>query len=299
MRKRYYVFFVARDEEGELRKIHIPMHYLYVFLAGALLGMFVITGMAGSYTRMLMKVAHFNQLRSEKEALKQRASTLEKVAKEKEIEAATLSSLAGEVSQLYGLKNDPPTPASNNEDSDAIFNSSIHRLNRLRNSAMNGTAMNLFGLSPGETYSDWLHLASSPSLWPVEGHVTGSFGERIDPFNGEGAFHNGLDISTGYGQPVHAPADGRVSFAEIMNGYGRVVILEHSHGISTRFGHLSGFAVSEGQFVHRGEVIGFVGRSGRSTGPHLHYEVRINDTPVNPHRYLRATAHTSATEGSD
>jgi len=298
MRKRYYVFFVARDEEGELRKIHIPMHYLYVFLAGALLGMFVVTGMAGSYARMLMKVAHFNQLRTEKEALKVRANTLEKVAKEKEIEAATLSSLAGEVSQLYGLKNDPP-PATSQDEADPFFASSLHRLYRLRDNAMSGTPMKLFGLAQGETYSDWVNLASSPSLWPVEGQLTGSFGERIDPFNGEGAFHNGVDISTAYGNVVRAPAEGRVSFAENMNGYGRVVILEHTHGISTRFGHLSGFAVSEGQLVHRGEVIGYVGRSGRTTGPHLHYEVRINDTPVNPYRYLRSNIHVQAAEGSD
>ena len=129
--------------------------------------------------------------------------------------------------------------------------------------------------------------------------MTGSFGERIDPLNGEGAFHNGLDISTSYGEPVRAPAEGRVSFAETMTSYGRLIILEHSHGISTRYGHLSGFAVTEGQWVQRGAVIGYVGRSGRTTGPHLHYEVRINDTPVNPHRYLRSTSHVPVAEGSD
>ena len=96
LRKRYYVLLVARDGEGQLRKIPIPLHYIYVFLAGALIGMFTITGMAGSYTRMLMKVARFNQLRTEKEALKSRYSKLEKVAQEKEIQAASLGSLAGE-----------------------------------------------------------------------------------------------------------------------------------------------------------------------------------------------------------
>src|SRR5947209_12189091 len=107
MRKRYYVLFVARGEEGELRKIHIPMHYLYVFLIGAVAGMFVVTGMAGSYGRMLMKVARYNQLRSEKDALKEQASKLQQVARERELQAASLSSLAGEVSQLYGLKSEP------------------------------------------------------------------------------------------------------------------------------------------------------------------------------------------------
>jgi len=275
------------------------MHYLYVFLAGALIGMFTITGMAGSYGRMLMKVARFNQLRTEKDALKQRANTLEQVAKEKELQAASLSSLAGEVSQLYGLKSQPIIESAAAPSTDQQFARSLDRFHELRNSAMNGTPINLFGLNRGESFADWLNLAASPSLWPVEGRVTGSFGERIDPFNGEGAFHNGVDISTGYGEPVRAPADGTVAYADTMNGYGRVIILEHSHGISTRYGHLSGFAVTEGQVLRRGEVLGYVGRSGRSTGPHLHYEVRINDTPVNPHRYLRTTTHSSISEGSD
>jgi murein DD-endopeptidase MepM/ murein hydrolase activator NlpD len=130
---------------------------------------------------------------------------------------------------------------------------------------------------------------AAPTLWPVEGRVTGSFGERIDPFNGEGAFHSGIDISSNYGERVLAPAEGIVIFADFMGGYGRAVVLDHGHGISTRYGHLASFAVISGQHVRRGDVIGYVGLSGRSTGPHLHYEVRINDTPVNPYKYLRMT----------
>ena len=107
MRKRFYILFVARDAEGQLRKIPIPIHYLYVFLAGALIGMFTITGMAGSYTRMLWKVASFNQLRSEKKALQTRYTQLEQVNHEKDIQVASLGSLANEVSVIYGLKPNP------------------------------------------------------------------------------------------------------------------------------------------------------------------------------------------------
>jgi murein DD-endopeptidase MepM/ murein hydrolase activator NlpD len=88
---------------------------------------------------------------------------------------------------------------------------------------------------------------------------------------------------------VIAPADGVVAFADMLGGYGRALVLDHGHGITTRYGHLANFAVATGQHVRRGDTIGYVGRSGRSTGPHLHYEVRINDTPVNPHKYLRMT----------
>jgi murein DD-endopeptidase MepM/ murein hydrolase activator NlpD len=117
--------------------------------------------------------------------------------------------------------------------------------------------------------------------------VTGSFGERIDPFNGEGAFHTGIDISSPTGTPIMAPADGIVIATSFVNGYGRAIIIDHGYGMSTLYGHLSGFAVAERESVHRGDVIGFVGSSGRSTGSHLHYEVRIHNTPVNPHKYLR------------
>ena len=139
------------------------------------------------------------------------------------------------------------------------------------------------------TPADWLRANSAPNLWPVEGPITGSFGERTDPFNGEGAFHSGVDISASVGQPVMAPADGIVVFADFSGGYGRAIILDHGHGVTTRYGHLASFGVTAGQYVHRGDTIGYVGLSGRSTGPHLHYEVRINDTPVNPHKYLRIT----------
>jgi murein DD-endopeptidase MepM/ murein hydrolase activator NlpD len=120
----------------------------------------------------------------------------------------------------------------------------------------------------------------------VRGRITSSFGERIDPFMGEGAFHDGIDIGVGYGTPVHVTADGLVVFAGIENGYGRTVIVDHGHGIRTLYAHMSSLAVTVGQRIDRGEVVGYVGDSGRSTGPHLHYEVRVNRSPVNPYRYL-------------
>jgi murein DD-endopeptidase MepM/ murein hydrolase activator NlpD len=132
-------------------------------------------------------------------------------------------------------------------------------------------------------------LASAPSLWPLQGPIMSSFGERTDPFNGEGAFHRGVDISGGYGQAIIAPADGVVEEVGTRNGYGKTIAINHGHGYSTLFGHMSGFAVTVGQHVQRGDVIGYVGLSGRSTGPHVHYEVHINDVAVNPHKYMRMT----------
>lgn len=296
MRKRFYILFVARDDDGQLRKIPIPVHYLYIFVVGAAVGFLSLTGIASSYMRMLLKVSSYNQLRTEKEDLKSRYSRLEQVAKERDVQVASLGSLASEVSSLYGLKSDPILVSGADEQvRNSEVSSSLDQLYALKSSALTGattTGISL-GLTRNVTTADWVRANAAPNVWPVEGQVTGSFGERIDPFNGEGAFHTGIDIAAMVGQSVVAPADGTVQFADFLGGYGRAIILEHGHGIATRYGHLSAFAVAPGQQVHRGEVIGYVGLSGRSTGPHLHYEVRINDTPVNPYKYLRITvAHT-------
>lgn len=283
MRKRFYIMLVARNAEGELLKIPVPLHYAYVFIAGALIGMLTITGMAGSYTRMLLKTQRFNQLRTEKEALKSQYSQLEQIAQENQLQAQSLTSLAGEVSSLYGLK---PDPAFQDDDP---ASASLQQFYALRMTAMTGAAAVGIGMGDIRDAStrDWLRLAQAPTLWPVQGRVSGSFGERIDPFSGEGAFHRGMDIAAPVGSRIIAPADGVVRFAQLVNGYGRTVLIDHGNGISTLFGHMSAYAVTPGELVHRGDTIGYVGQSGRSTGPHLHYEVRIFNTPVNPKPYLR------------
>jgi murein DD-endopeptidase MepM/ murein hydrolase activator NlpD len=294
LRKRFYIMLVARNAEGELLKIPIPLHYVYVFIAGALIGMLTITGMAGSYTRMLVKTQQFNRLRDEKKALKENYAQLEQIAQQNQLQAQSLSSLAGEVSSLYGLKPD----AALAEDDPA--SASLQQFYALRMTAMNGAAS--IGIGMGDTkeasLGDWMRLAAAPTLWPVQGRITGSFGERIDPFSGEGAFHRGVDISAEIGTRIIAPADGVVQYADLMNGYGRTVTLDHGNGITTLYGHLSGFAVSPGETIHRGDTLGYVGSSGRSTGPHLHYEVRIFNTPVNPHKYLLFTVTQQVASGA-
>jgi len=292
LRKRFYIFFVARDEAGQLRKISIPVQYLYILLVGAAIAGLSLTGIVSSYARMLRKVSHYNQLRDEEAQLKDRYSHLEQQAKERDIQVASLGSLASEVSALYGLKSDPTmVVAANDHIQKAQVDSSLNQLYALRTTALTGAASVgiSMGLTKNSTTSDWMRANAAPNLWPVEGQITGSFGERIDPFNGEGAFHSGVDISAEVGSPVIAPADGVVTYADFLGGYGRAVMVDHGHGISTRYGHLAAFAVAAGQQIHRGDTIGYVGLSGRSTGPHLHYEVRINDTPVNPYKYLRIT----------
>jgi murein DD-endopeptidase MepM/ murein hydrolase activator NlpD len=129
-------------------------------------------------------------------------------------------------------------------------------------------------------------LASTPSLWPARGWVTSDFGVRLDPYTAERMMHRGLDIATAQGQPVHSPSDGTVVFAGTEGGYGKVLVIDHGYGVKTRYGHLSEIFVRLGERVKRGARVAAVGNTGRSTGPHLHYEVRVNGIPENPRKFI-------------
>jgi murein DD-endopeptidase MepM/ murein hydrolase activator NlpD len=129
-------------------------------------------------------------------------------------------------------------------------------------------------------------LASTPSLWPTRGWVTSDFGVRLDPYSAERLMHHGLDIATPRGQAIYAPSDGTVVFSGTEGGYGKVLVIDHGYGVKTRYGHLSEIFVKLGNQVKRGARVAAVGNTGRSTGPHLHYEVRVNGIPENPRKFI-------------
>ncbi|MBI2835476.1 MAG: M23 family metallopeptidase [Acidobacteria bacterium] len=131
-----------------------------------------------------------------------------------------------------------------------------------------------------------LLAASTPSIWPAHGWLTAPYGQRADPFTGEPAFHPALDISADSGQPVFATAAGTIESASYTGAYGNLVVIDHGFGLRTRYGHLARFAVKTGAKVTRGDVIGYVGATGRATGSHVHYEVWADGRPVNPLRLL-------------
>jgi len=320
LKKRHYVVLVSRDESGSLRKIPVPLQYAYIFVAAAVIGTFTIAGLAGSYSRMLIKTARFNQLRDDHVLLQKDYAHLEKQSHEKDIQAASLGSLASEVSALYGLtasklaapmghmrmkssSKSAGTAAVQGEliaetgsnFTDDSYYKSLDTFYSLRDSAVSGNVTHIIngvsamGSLSGLGGSDL--SINAPSLWPVIGPITSSFGQREDPVlhNGEGEFHKGIDISVPRGTPIRATADGVVKSATVENGYGRQVVIDHGNNLETCYAHMLGYAVMAGQTVVRGQVIGYVGVSGRTTGANLHYEVRIHNTPVNPHKYLRAT----------
>jgi len=318
LKKRHYILLVSRDENGNVRKLPIPLHYAYVFVAVAVIGAFTVTGLAGSYSRMLIKTARFNQLRNDHDSLQKDYAHLEMQARQKDVQAASLGSLATEISALYGLTASKFAPMGHMRPNatakaaeakaangtlitetasgftDDSYYKSLDTFYSLRNSAVSGAATRAIGGAAGlgliRGFDGMDVSIDAPSLWPVVGAIRSSFGQREDPVtgNGEGEFHTGIDISAPIGTPIRATADGTVKSAQMESGYGREVIIDHGQGMETCYAHMSGFAVMAGETVVRGQVIGYVGVSGRTTGAHLHYEVRIRNTPVNPYKYMRS-----------
>jgi murein DD-endopeptidase MepM/ murein hydrolase activator NlpD len=279
MRQEYFVLVLAHSLRGRLRRIHIPHQAVYAILGLALLGCFTVFGFVASYARMAWKVANYNSLRREAETLRSRYQNLQKVVNQTDQQLASLEIYAQEVSIAYGIKQklEGPSDISGEGKLAPTFAESVDEYNFLRSA----NAM--------ELHSDrtrWIQPANArPSIWPVAGRLTGSFGGRMDPFSGEGAFHTGVDIAASPGTGVRATADGVVVGSNWEGGYGLMVRLSHGGGVDTCYAHLSHSMVQTGQAVRRGQIVGEVGATGRATAPHLHYEVRIGGVPVNPYSY--------------
>jgi murein DD-endopeptidase MepM/ murein hydrolase activator NlpD len=284
-----YTFYIA-SSPGQMRKHIVPAYLLHALAVLAVIGGLTVTFAVGSYSRMLWKVGNYNALRHDQETLKKQYRQLQGTVVDTNQRLDSLQSLATEVAMTYGVLryhpaafDDPDSPA----DSQDAFDRSVEQYTFLkRNAAAIAISNAGLRLMPAMSFADSTY---TPAIWPVLGHITDSFGERLDPFSGEGAFHTGVDVASDYGAPVHATADGVVTIAENHSGYGRVVVIDHGFGITTWYAHLSAFSAVPGARVKRGEVVGYTGISGRSTGPHVHYEVRMNNAPVNPWRYMRST----------
>lgn len=260
----------------------------------SVVGGITIAAAVASYTRMLLKVGNYEALVRQQDHLQQQYQQLQDTVKSTDQRLSSLQSLATEVAMTYGFMYLRTSPFGLSEG--AVAQEPIdHTLEEFDFLAKNANPASI--TNPGPRLVPALTLGEmtfSPTLWPVVGRITANFGERLDPFSGEGAFHTGVDIAAEYGEGVRAAADGVVIEAGLHSGYGRLVIVDHGFGVATWYGHLSTFTVPPGIHVKRGDIIGYVGVSGRTTGPHVHYEVRINDAPVNPMRYLRFTSSAEA-----
>jgi murein DD-endopeptidase MepM/ murein hydrolase activator NlpD len=283
LKQDYFIVVLAHSLHGRLRRVHVPHRFLYGAFGVLGFAMLCLFGVAGSYARMALKVSNYNALQHETEVLRERYDTLQKQVKTTNQQLATLQVLATEVSTAYGIRNEIAGSADLAGEAPLVptMGETLAEYNYLRTTNLSRRSRTIF------TRGDTNVL---PGLWPVTGRLMGGFGERTDPFSGEGARHTGVDISAPMGTPVKATADGVIVSAGWNSGYGRCVIIDHGNGYQTLYGHLSKIDVMEGAEIRQGETLGLVGMTGRATGPHLHYEVRIHSTPVNPYRYL---AHAS------
>lgn len=279
MKQHYFVVVLAHSLHGRLRRIHVPHHALYVVLGLALLGCVSLFGAVSSYLRMAWKVANYNTLRGEVETLRAQYKELERQNTQKEVQLASLQVMASEVSLALGLKRRIEGADDISAEGALVptYNESIEEYNFLKAASFSRVQ---------RTFARQFQKNVVPSMWPVNGQITSRFGDRSDPLNGEGGFHAGVDLTATMGTPVYAAADGIVAAAQYSGRYGRLILIDHGHGMTTLYAHLSKFEIVPGEEVRRGQLIGSSGASGRVSGPHLHFEVRQGGSPVNPARYL-------------
>jgi len=292
MERKLYTFLIFPGLHGKVHKIQLPFYVFYLVLAFSLVGVTTVVALASSYTRMLLKISDYNSMRADREALKNQYRSLEKVVTQTNAKLNSLESLATEVALTYGFgearRSTFPRSllvlaAQSNPTLDSSYHASLYAFNLLKTSAANAPTDAMARSLLLSAASD---QAAIPSIWPVRGQVTAGFGERLDPLSSEGTFHAGIDIAAPRGTTVECAADGIVVAAGYDAGYGNAILVDHGSGITSKYGHLSKIDVVIGQEVKRGQIIGAVGATGKTTGPHLHYEVHVRDMPVNPAKYL-------------
>jgi murein DD-endopeptidase MepM/ murein hydrolase activator NlpD len=288
LKQNYFIVVLAHSIHGRLQRVHIPHRIVYGALGVVAVLVLMLVSVAGSYARMAWKVANYNSLQQEAQVLRERYENLQRKVKQTNEQLASLQLLAAEVTTAYGVKKQlagSPDLVGEAPGADSLvptMRETLAEYSYLRTTNLARHQGNIF--SRGD-------LNVLPSLWPVNGRLMGGYGVRSDPFSGEGAMHTGVDISAPQGTPVHVTADGIVIHAGWNGGYGRCVIVDHGNNYQTWYAHLSRMDVIEGQEIRQGEVLGAVGTTGRSTGSHLHYEVRIGSTPVNPYRFLQRASN--------
>jgi murein DD-endopeptidase MepM/ murein hydrolase activator NlpD len=272
---RFYAFIIAQTSRSRsrIRRICVEKRWLKLFaIAGIILFGGCIYGFYGLTQQAVhLRIEKENQkLRAENQRQQQELNKLSNRVEAVEDTSRKLAEKSGMVSQNNSIPGagGPELPLA--AESLIVLESKMNRLEK---------DLHDYEAVMGDGYS--------PSVWPVEGRLESGFGGRRNPFGGGSyEFHSGQDIDAPWGAPVIAGASGKVTFVGWQNGYGQLVVIDHGAGLTTRYGHLSAIAASVGQMIGRGEFLGRVGSTGRSTGPHLHYEVRINDQPVNPLQYL-------------
>jgi murein DD-endopeptidase MepM/ murein hydrolase activator NlpD len=295
MGKSFYTFIVVPNASSRLHKLKLPVRALYILAGVGILSFFVAVGLGFSYAKMAFKAADYDKLQAENINLKIQKKNLEVATQKLGDKINNLENISQKIQKLI--------------ENDNLTNRGKVNVPAVGGSKVDYPTAELLGGSSGQLGIDFLKgqtaqvedrlselqdvvqqhvskIRATPNIWPVKGAITSHYGNRADPFNGDEELHLGLDISALYGAVVHAPADGKVIYAQRMAAYGNLLIIDHGNGLTTRYGHLSFFVAKVGQKVKRGDPIAYVGTTGRTTAPHLHYEVRMNDRPKDPRQFL-------------
>ncbi len=298
MLEKRYTILVADRTTGAVRRLTISLRAALLVLGALALGAAILT--IGARNAASVEAA---RLRAENLSLRQ----------ENESFRAATGELTAQITSLQGVMAD----LSENPALDEATLAAVNKLPAMvRNRAMGGSpqgqdaARTLLSMmnAPDSPFGvlrtllvsleNRLQIVQSdvqrvealaratPSIWPAVGWLTDGFGSRKDPFHGATAFHNGLDIAADKGAPIYAAASGVVQSAGWGGDYGNLVVIAHEFGLTTRYAHMSKIEVRAGERVERGQVVGFIGATGRASGPHLHYEVWANGQPLNPLKFL-------------
>jgi murein DD-endopeptidase MepM/ murein hydrolase activator NlpD len=284
----FYTLIIVPHAKARFRKFQVSLRLArWAGWAGTLGGLALLTVVL-HYASVAWEVRDARRLRAENALLSAKNKDYEANASRMEAKVAQLQGVVTKLGVMAGLEHSLPDPSLGGVGGVPSFETTAP------SRAINFQSMDR-SLSSLTDKSEQLEkffqgqqvlLSSTPSIWPVRGYLSTTFGNRIDPFTSQIDFHSGIDISTPIGTPVQAPSDGVVVSCENKGGYGNSMILDHGHGVVTRYAHLERYKARPGQRVQRGDVIAFVGNTGKSTGPHLHYEVWVHDQAQNPIHYI-------------
>lgn len=295
----YFTVMILPGPNSRVRKFSISKTRLRNIGISLVVGLLVSVLMFGEYVNMRGKVWELNSLRAEtteqRHQIEQFAGSIVdmkgQLAKLQEVSdrLRSLAKIGGKNQQRLGIGGTSEMSSINlDELGQKTHKELMDQMSRELEGMKAAAAEQETTMQKLSGYLEHRNsvLSATPDIWPVRGFITSNFGYRKSPIYGTRQFHEGLDIANRVGAPVAATAAGTVVETGYQSGYGKFVKLQHGYGMSTLYGHLSDTAVKEGQRVKRGELVGYVGNTGSSTGPHLHYEVRVNGVPANPLGYL-------------
>jgi murein DD-endopeptidase MepM/ murein hydrolase activator NlpD len=289
MANEFYTLIVVPHAKARFRRFQVPVRLAKWTITAVAIGGLTIGGVLIQFARMAKEVNDLRRLRAENSELLTKTRAYEENAGKLQAKVLQLQTMVTKLGVMAGLEHSLPEAGGAGVGGAVGSESQAPMLAPRALAAIDDSLTSLTRRSAQleEFYKDQtMVLASTPSIWPVRGYLSAGFGNRIDPFTGQRDFHSGIDISTPIGTRIFAPADGVILSASVQGAYGNSIIVDHGYGVVTRYGHLDAYAVRPGQRVRRGDLIGFVGNTGRSTGPHLHYEVWVRDQAQNPIHFI-------------